>query len=298
VPVEPAAGPVTLGPFAPFVRWHVAVARGDSALVAHLRDTMFRLGPANLRAIAMSSQYEGVGLGDGARALEFLEARATRPADHADALLGAHAHALVRGHTREAANVVARLARIAPESSAPLRLRVLDGLYADGDSAAAADAARELSGRTGLDPSAGLTSSETWSANLCVLGQWQLARGDTAALRRAADALRTRAASDSTMSSELASAAPGACAELLAAAHAVFTRARDARSRLQHVDSLVLAPQIVGDLATYAPLLIARLHERLGDPTAALAALRRRPYMSEWPRYLGTIRGEVERLER
>jgi hypothetical protein len=64
------------------------------------------------------------------------------------------------------------------------------------------------------------------------------------------------------------------------------------------VDSLVLAPQIVGDLATYAPLLIARLHERLGDPTAALAALRRRPYMSEWPRYLGTIRGEVERLER
>jgi hypothetical protein len=66
VPVEPAAGPATLGPFAPFVRWHDAVARGDSTLVAHLRDTMFRLGPANLRAIAMSSQYEGVGLGDGA----------------------------------------------------------------------------------------------------------------------------------------------------------------------------------------------------------------------------------------
>jgi hypothetical protein len=75
----------------------------------------------------------------------------------------------------------------------------------------------------------------------------------------------------------------------------VLTRARDARSRLQHVDSLVLVPQVVGDLAIYAPLLIARLHERLGDPTSALAALQRRPYMSEWPRYLGTIRGEVER---
>ena len=87
-------------------------------------------------------------------------------------------------------------------------------------------------------------------------------------------------------------------AAALSAAHAVLTRARDARSRLQHVDSLVLAPQVVGDLAAYAPLLIARLHERLGDPTAALAALRRRPFMSEWPRYLGTIRGEVERLER
>ncbi|HTK49565.1 MAG TPA: BTAD domain-containing putative transcriptional regulator [Gemmatimonadaceae bacterium] len=298
VPVEPAAGPATLGPFAPFVRWRAAVARGDSALVAHLRDTMFRLGPANLRAIAMSSQYEGVGLGDGARALEFLEARATRPADHADALLGEHAHALVRGHVREAAGVVARLARLQPESPAPLRLRVLDALYASGDSAAAADAADELSSRTGLDPSAGLTSSETWSANLCVLGQWQLARGDTAAVRRSAGALRTHAARDSATSSEVASAAPGACAELLSAAHAVLTRARDARSRLQHVDSLVLVPQIVGDLATYAPLLIARLHERLGNPTAALAALRRRPYMSEWPRYLGTIRGEVERLER
>ena len=302
VRVEAAAGPATLGPFAPFVRWHAAVARGDSALVAHLRDTMFRLGPANLRAIAMSSEYDGVGLGDGARALEFLEARATRPADRADALLGAHAHALVRGHTREAASVVARLARLGPESSAPLRLRVLDGLYAAGDSAAAADAAGELSGRTGLDPSAGLTSSETWTANLCVLGQWQLARGDTAALRRSADALRmrtrTHGASDSTTSIELADAAPGACAELLSTAHAVLTRARDARSRLQHVDSLVLVPQVVGDLAIYAPLLIARLHERLGDPASALAALQRRPYMSEWPRYLGTIRGEVARLER
>jgi tetratricopeptide (TPR) repeat protein len=71
VPVAPEDGPARLGPFAPFVRWHAAVARADSALLAHLRDTMFRLPPANLRAIAMSSQYEGAGLRDGAVALEF-----------------------------------------------------------------------------------------------------------------------------------------------------------------------------------------------------------------------------------
>jgi len=58
----------------------------------------------------------------------------------------------------------------------------------------------------------------------------------------------------------------------------------------------VLAPQVVGDLSTYAPLMIARLHERLGDDSRALAALRRRPYMMDWPRYLAVVLREEARL--
>jgi hypothetical protein len=62
------------------------------------------------------------------------------------------------------------------------------------------------------------------------------------------------------------------------------------------VDSLVLAPHVVGDLAQYAPLLIARLHERLDDQEGALAAVQRRPYMADWPRYLGAMLREEARL--
>ena len=86
------------------------------------------------------------------------------------------------------------------------------------------------------------------------------------------------------------------CAELLAASQAVLTGGRDAETRLTRIDSLVLAPHVVGDLVAYAPLMISRLHERLGDDALALAALRRRTYMSEWPRYLATMLREEARL--
>ena len=76
----------------------------------------------------------------------------------------------------------------------------------------------------------------------------------------------------------------------------MLARARDARATLRGIDSLVLAPHVVGDLAQYAPLMIARLHERLDDPDGALAAVRRRPYMTDWPRYLGAMLREEARL--
>jgi hypothetical protein len=170
---------------------------------------------------------------------------------------------------------------------------VLDAIYGDGDTVAAGIAARELARMTGPSPSAALTSSEAWSANLCVLGQWHAARRDSEALRRSVEALRTRGTAPA---GAIVSAAPAACAELLDAEHAVLVDSRDARSRLMRVDSLVLAPHVVGDLVAYAPLLIARLHERVGDGGRALAALGRRTYMSEWPRYLATMLREEARL--
>ncbi len=73
---------------------------------------------------------------------------------------------------------------------------------------------------------------------------------------------------------------------------------RDAYLRVERLDSLVLASHVVGDLAQYAPLLLARMHEATGDRARALAAIRRRAYMSDWPRYLAVMLREEARLAR
>ena len=285
----------TLGPLAPFERWRAAIARGDTMARAHMRDTIFRLGPANLRAIALSSQYDGIAMTDGALATEYLAARATRPAERVDALLAEHAAATLHGRRAEALDVISRLERAQPGSFAAQRLRVLDALHGEGDSLAAIAAAAELATASGVGAEkadAALTTSESRDANLCVLGQWYAARGDSAAARRAAKALQA----SHGMAVAAVSASPEACAALIEVALAIDARARDARAQLLHLDSLVLSPQVVGDLATYAPLTIARLHERLGDVPGALAALRRRAYMMDWPRYLAVMLREEARL--
>jgi DNA-binding SARP family transcriptional activator len=284
----------SLGPLAPFVRWRAAIARSDSIARTHIRDTIFRLGPANLRAIALGSQYDGVASADGALATEYLAARATRPAERVDAMLAEHADAMLHGRAGAALDVLSRLERAQPGSFVAQRLRVLDALYGDGDSAVAITAARELAAASGVgeDAQAALTPSESRDANLCVLGQWYAARGDSAVARRAAKALHGRR----VLPVGPVSASPEPCAAMIDAALAVGARARDARPLLLHLDSLVLSPQVVGDLSAYAPLLLARLHERAGDVPRALAAVRRRAYMMDWPRYLAVMLREEARL--
>jgi DNA-binding SARP family transcriptional activator/tetratricopeptide (TPR) repeat protein len=296
VPADASTSSATLGPFAPFARWRAAISRSDTVALRQLRDTLYRLGRANLRAIALSSQYDAVGLTDGARAIQYLDARPARPAERVDVLLAQHAQAMLRGRSRDALDLLARLDRMQPGSYAAPRLRVLDALYGDGDSTAAAVAARELVALTGAGPNAAATTSESWTANRCVLGQWDASHGDSAAVRRAVEVLRAQRA---MTTSAVVSASPGACAAVLAAAHAVLVGAPDAPFLVRRLDSLVLAPHVIGDLAAYAPLLLARLHERLGDAPRALAAVRRRTYMSDWPRYLASmLRTEARLAER
>jgi hypothetical protein len=43
-----------------------------------------------------------------------------------------------------------------------------------------------------------------------------------------------------------------------------------------------------GDAANYAHILLARLHSRVGDTDRALKAIRRRSYLTGWPRYIST----------
>jgi DNA-binding SARP family transcriptional activator len=278
------AGP--LHPFGPFLRWRLALARSDTAQLQRVRNSLRRLDPSNLRAIAMASQFDGTGVLDGAKALKILEDRATRRTDRLDVLLAQHSMMVQQGRPRAASELGVRLPAIQLRSHAHLRLRMLDRLYAEGDSATAVSAARELGTVMSGRLAGGAFTSDTRLADLCVLSQWRLSQGDTTGVAMAIEDLRR--AGLTTRQLLPLSAAPAACGELLDGWLAVLTRRGDAFLRVERLDSLALTSQTAGDAIAYAPILIARLYERIGQPRQALQAIRKRVYMSGWPRYLAT----------
>jgi hypothetical protein len=170
-------------------------------------------------------------------------------------------------------------------------LRVLDGLYGGADSAADTTAARALDAAVGDGPGVGASTSEGWLADACVLAQWRLEAGDTTQVRATIARLRgwTR-----RLTSTAVTATPAACAELLEASLAVVTQPADAHARVARLDSLAFTPQVAGDAAAYAPIVVARLFEQLGDRSSARRALRRAHPLTGWPRY----RAAAARYER
>jgi DNA-binding SARP family transcriptional activator len=291
--IQPAAATAlsadSLPSLAPFLRWKAATASGDTAQLARLADSLAHFGPANLRAIALASQSDGVRLDDGALALRALVARAANSEQAMDLLLAEHSLALNRGRPAAALEITRRMQRLSPATRAHLRLRVLDAVFSDGDERAATLAANELarSLRTLRLPSA--------SADACALGHWQLARLDTDDASVTHD--RIRAARQFTA---MPVGAPHPiCADLLDAALAVATEREDARALVDRLNAQVLTSSAAGDVVTYAPIVLARLYRALDEPELALGAVRRRPYMAAaWPRYLATaLREEGELAE-
>jgi DNA-binding SARP family transcriptional activator/TolB-like protein len=290
---DAATRPAALGAganltLAPFFQWRAALRRGDVRALRRFRDALPTLGPRNLRAVASFAQREGTALGDARLALEQLRALAVRPEDRVEAALAQHALALNQGRLREAAVATERLGQLGPAAQTHLRLQVLDALYADRDAGVAAEAAAALQRSVGLRDVADPAARAVQIANACVLGQWQLARGDTAGVRALVRRLRDAPSSAVSLSPPVA-AGPRACGELLDASLAVARSAPQAADVVARLDSIAFTVGSSGDAIAWAPILIARLHARLGQPEAALASLRRREDKVGWPRYLATV---------
>ena len=283
----------SLGDLAPFVRWRIALARDDRPALAAVRDDLARAGAPSLRMIAMASQFDGIAPGDAERALRILrQSRALRASELLDVLLAEHSLALNQGDPVLALDITEQIEELQPGSRAHLRLRVLDALYGGGDRDAAESAAEELDSRAG-EQAQSQPGIAAHLADACVIGQWRLATGSTRGVARIVRELRT---TESPRIQIPVSPSPLTCAELLDASAAVVARKADAARRVQALDSLMLSGPAVGDARNYAYIAVARLYERLGDRPRALAAIRRRPYMTGWPRYLATARREEARL--
>jgi DNA-binding SARP family transcriptional activator len=285
----------TLSPLAPFLRWRAAIATHDTAELGELRHTWSSMNRESARAIAMASQFDALGLDDGARALELLSARATTTAERVDLVLAAHSIALNTNRAADALAMTNRLQQLRPDSHGYLRLRVLDALYGGGDAQAARDAARDL------EAPVDSLFRDFWmlktraTADACVLGQWRLSRGDTTRVRAIIRLLRS---ADPRPSEQLVSATPSVCADLIEASLAVTTKRADALTLVDHLDELMLTSAVAGNASLYANIALSRMYTSLGQPQRALSALRRRTYMGGWPAYLATVWREETQLAR
>jgi hypothetical protein len=294
--LDPAVAVVdSSNPFASYLRWRHALATDDSTAQRHIRGNLRGAGPANLRMLALASQFDGMSLADGVLALGALQSRVRSIPDQVDLILGQHSLAVLQGRPQAALEATRRLAAIQPGAHGYLRLQVLDALYGEGDTIIAAAAARRLETLTSGETASVAITSEMRLSNVCTAAQWRLSGGDTTGARAAVQALRVAGYTGGRPATALNSAAM-LCSDLLDVWIAVLTGSGDARARLERIDSVVLTPEVGGDVTTYAPLLIGRLYETMGEPSGALRAVRKRAYMSGWPRYLATAWREEGRL--
>lgn len=74
------------GDVAEYLRWHTAIVLGDSAALMQVRGGMGGLSSPALRRIITWSQLQGIGVEDGLRALELLQARAATAGERTNAL--------------------------------------------------------------------------------------------------------------------------------------------------------------------------------------------------------------------
>lgn len=266
-------------PMSDFLRWRTAAALQDEAALARLRTRFDSLDASALRWIALASQHDGVGLDDGALALELLLARAARLAHRREAVAGAHSLALLRGDPAEALRLTSEMDDGQPGSRRGARMRVLDALYGGGDSAAAVQALPRLTGD-------GIRSASLDEA--CAAGQWSAWAGETRSARSALRALRD--------APDGADGPSVACAALIEAISAVVRGVPEALPLVERADSIIAVGPPLGDARAYASLAIGRLYDRLGDRERALASVRRRPYLRDWPRYLASYLREEGRL--
>jgi hypothetical protein len=139
------------GELAPFVRWRAAISLGGDADLRDLRRRFASIPSASLRAILLSSQFNGIALEDAERALAILTSRAARGAERADLLLARHALARNRGKIGLARTAIDALLEDRSQTRAAHRLRLIDQMAAGPDSVVAAADADVLASRPAGD---------------------------------------------------------------------------------------------------------------------------------------------------
>jgi hypothetical protein len=280
---------------ADFLRWRLAVAARDSAGLARIREALPGMTTASLLRIVGTGQLEGVA------SLELDHAAAvlgSRPAPVSERwLIGRSLHyfALNRGRVRHAATEAALDPEGQPLPDWAERLVVLDGLFGDGDTLAAIRSLQHLDHQPQPGSDDGSSGRAARDANLCVSENWRTLRREGARTRETIARLRQPWVGEDSLGVARSNLV---CATLLEAVVAQRTLGAEVSYPLRRLDSLMLlGPAATNEVETFGNLVVAQLYERAGEPEAALAALRRRPYQWAYgPMFLTTFLREEGRL--
>jgi hypothetical protein len=165
----------------------------------------------------------------------------------------------------------------------PAAVHVSNALFADGDTAAAHQAAARLDRQFATGPADPLA--------LCLVAFWR-SREPGRAVQVASYLSRLERAGGDPSDNDAAF-----CALALTARVAALQDRADAGRRLEQLDSLAATgPSVFGPILSLANLTIADLRERRGEHEAALSAVRRRQFMGDNADFLSTQLREEGRL--
>jgi eukaryotic-like serine/threonine-protein kinase len=237
-----------------------------------------------VRGAEISVAMGGVWLDYADSLLTLAETRATTSADHRIVATMTHDVALSRGQPERAAAALSQM-------NAPIGTQVLDALFADGDSAAAASSLPDLRAAVARTPAD--TEQQTWLTNAFALAQYAVSSGDLTESKHIADALqRFTPTSDTTRRARRARH----FATLVTAQIVVLEQRSDARAITERVDSLLRRVEVGDYVGRAGNLIVARLWERLGDTRRAYDATKRFQYTTGLPPYQLTYDRERARL--
>ena len=257
-----------------FVQWRMAVALGDSVTLWRIRAQFDEMPAGTLRLILMTAEYDAIGLDDADRALAALLRRSTTPGERAITLVHAHAYALNRGLWTSALHATEAIAGNDPVPRWHLRIRVLDALYAGGDSVAARAAVDTLRRFADAPLPSDIPARSAQYEDIAVVTQWELWHGDRHRLTRALARLAAGGSPGDSLRRQVANHIDEALLRAIAG-NTLGSR------NLASVDSLdrLLAMNAFAPFewpTLYAAIAAARLFAIDGQPDRALTAVRRR----------------------
>jgi tetratricopeptide (TPR) repeat protein len=282
-----------------YLRWHRAIALGDSARRAFWADSE-KINSSAWGFIHTFITWTGMGTRDLLRVTS-LDTRHVE-ADHPGEISSSHALALLNGgRPREARRVL--------ETDDDPTGTINFALYWGGDTAAAASAARRLTPLATAVARQGLTRIAAVPVDghrypglpkiraICAVAAWHAAHADYDYVGAAIGSLRSASRPGLSSPDSLPpSQSAVLCSALLEASRASALHLPDAGIKLARADvaarTYILSTQLASDL------VVARIAEEQGDLALALRALRRRGagFMSGFQFYLTTFLHEEGRL--
>jgi serine/threonine protein kinase len=279
-----------------YLRWRVATALGDSAALKIAWQRLDHAGSLALGWIAMTSEQDGLPLGDARRSVDAQLARAGTERERIDALQADHALALNEGRIGAAVRALRDIKAAQEHSTLAAELAVIDVVFASVpfDSATSHLGDSLESALAHLRPETP-DSRDTTVIGRCFMGHWYVMRNQIAAAKRSISELRDLRA---RFPKELWSPAADNCALLLDATLALGRGDSRAGVELDSLNAqLARGPYMTSQLLWDVTVLAAaRLFEKAGDLTRARAAVRRRNSFARLPTLLAPHLLQTARL--
>jgi len=266
------------GDLAEYYRWRVAVLLGDQRELRLIRARIDSLGRTPLERIVNVAQLDGVALQDAVRAAAALWSRSGASGSARWAFIKLREIALNRGRPAEAAAVTVRWTANQPMRARDRLSEVVDAIYWEADTAFAARLVRERAPQAEARLTSRLEASDSVYYDICAVNLWRVNRDELAHVRSGIAGLRRVP----NPLGQAQTAYIGVCADILDARLADAQGRADARDRLERLDSLArTAPPTITWILAAANLTAAHLWEKQGDLERALAATRRRLYITD-----------------